>query len=81
MNEKALFEKQQAVKMDFDALSAKKAQKDTELEEMNTEMLRLQGEWRMLDKLRAEIRDGKVDPALTVVAEPEPPKAPAKAKK
>jgi len=81
MNEKTLFERQQSVKAEFDALSARKSQKDTEVEEMNTETLRLQGEWRMLDKLRQEIREGKVDPATTIVAEPEPPKAPTKAKK
>ena len=71
MNDQVLFEKQQAVKDQFDKLTVTKAQKDAEVEETVTELNRLQGEWRMLDNLRKELKAAPdpapaADPASTL---------------
>lgn len=75
MDEPTLHQRQQVVKTQFDDLAAKKAQKDTEVDEMVVEMNRLQGEWRLLDNLRKELADGTSNGADTVVATPEKAKA------
>lgn len=55
MNDQTLFDKQEAVKAQFDKLTVDKANKDTEIENMVIEMNRLQGEYRALGSLRTEL--------------------------
>lgn len=77
MDEQTLYERQNRVKVAFDDLSTRKAQKDTEVDEMVIEMNRLQGEWRLLDAMRKEhksmagAKTTQADPASTL-PDPEP---------
>lgn len=73
LNDLMLYEKQQAVKAAFDAKAVEKTQKETEVEDIVTEMNRLQGEYRLLEKLRGEIKPEATqpsDPAATLPADP-----------
>lgn len=79
LDDASLYAKQQAVKNEFDAMAVEKAQLDTKVDETVIEMNRLQGEWRMIQKIREELAAGTTpvhkeeepDPAATIVAEPE----------
>lgn len=75
MTDQELFDKQEAVKKQFDDLTAQKNEKDIEIENLAIEMNRLQGEYRLLDKLRKELRMAETkaigtDPASTLPADP-----------
>lgn len=61
MNEQSLYEKQQAVKAAFDAKAVEKTQKDAENDDIVLEMNRLQGEYRLLDSLREEMKEMRKD--------------------
>lgn len=71
MNDQTLFDKQEAVKTQFDKLTVDKANKDTEVENIVIELNRLQGEYRALGSLRTELGTMANDPATTIVAEPD----------
>lgn len=93
MNDKTLFEKQQATKEKFDAAVVDKANKEKELEDLVIEMNRLQGEYRAFGALRDELKVAgaattsakQADPAKTIIAEaeviPEPVLEPRRGKK
>lgn len=74
MNEQSLYEKQQAVKAAFDAKAVEKGQEETKVEEIVLEMNRLQGEYRLLDSLREELKKAVTtpagDPTSTLPADP-----------
>lgn len=82
MDDVKLYDKQEAVRAKFDEFAAKKTSIEGEIEEIVIEMNRLQGEWRVIDALRKELAlETGVDPALTIVAEPEAPGRKTRSKK
>lgn len=64
MDKKALKERRQKAEQQFSAFQSQKTQKEQEIAEIDQELLRLQGEYRLCDEL---IGDKKVSPKANVI--------------
>lgn len=68
MDKKALKERRDKAEQDFNALQQQKTQKQQEIEEIDQELLRLQGEYRICNELLENKEDKKkVSPKANVI--------------